>query len=251
MEMRTLLLSDSQLWGLEDPNQDLLCRFLRGVEADELVLVGDIFDVWWGWERAVYSAFVPFLAVVLELRRRGVRVAWVPGNHDFRLGPVLEGDYGVRTVARWSGLAGAERVVAVHGDEADVSVGQRALTAFLRGRVAARAMRWLGPGRGWEISRRLSGHSRAAGGPGLERLLGDQRLLADRLLGTEADLVCVGHSHAPGIESRPQGRLLNLGDWVDHHTFAIVEDDVRLMAWDGLHATEVSGPPRRRVAMRG
>ena len=246
--MRTTLVSDAHLNGLADPNQASLVDFLRRWETDELVLVGDVFDAWWGWSHAVYSAYVPLLGTLWDLRRRGVRVTWVGGNHDFFAGTVIQQDLGIAVAPRWEGRAGAQRVVAIHGDEADVSWGQRALTMLLRGPVAHGVMRILGPGAGWSLSRKLSGHSRAHGGPGLERILDAQRVLADRMLGTDADVLCVGHSHAPGVETRTGGTLVNLGDWLDHRTFAVVEDAVELRHWTGETAIPIDpGGMRRRV----
>jgi UDP-2,3-diacylglucosamine hydrolase len=245
--VRTTLVSDAHLHGLDDPNQALLVDFLRAWETDELVLVGDIFDAWWAWRHTVWAAGVPLLGALWDLRRRGVRVTWVGGNHDWAAGPVLERDLGVVAAERWEGHAGPTRVIAVHGDGAEASAGQRALDAVLRGLPARAAMRIVGPDAAWDLARRLSASSRAYGGPGLERVLEGQRRLADRLLAEGAGVVCVGHSHAPGIEERPGGRLVNLGDWLHHHTFAVVEEDVRLLRWDGSAATPVDGPMARRV----
>src|SRR5690606_5817418 len=52
--MRITLLSDAHLQGLDDPAQQALVGFLDRWETDRFVLCGDIFDVWWGWRRAVY-----------------------------------------------------------------------------------------------------------------------------------------------------------------------------------------------------
>lgn len=247
--MRSTLLSDAHLRGLDDPNQHRLVAFLRAWPTDELVLVGDVFDTWWGWPRAVYAAYVPALAALHELVRGGTRVFWVPGNHDFAVGPVVTGELGVASGDRWARTVGGRRFVAVHGDGADTSLGQRALTRLLRGRAAAFAMRALGPGAGWAVSRRLSHTSRAYGGERLDRLLDAQRAYADTLLGADADVVFVGHSHAPGIEARARGTLVNLGDWVDHHTFAVVDDaGMRLLRWqDGAAVAVPDGPMRRLV----
>jgi predicted phosphodiesterase len=92
----------------------------------------------------------------------------------------------------------------------------------------------------------LSSRSREGGGPGLDRLLDLQRDEADRWLADRADVVCVGHSHAPGVEDRPRGRMVNLGDWLLHRTFALVDDDVHLLHWTDGRAVPVEGGMRRR-----
>jgi UDP-2,3-diacylglucosamine hydrolase len=210
------------------------------------VLAGDVFDAWWGWREVVPAAFVPLLAELWEIRRRGVAVTWVPGNHDFAVGEFVERTLEIPVVPVWRTVSNGRRVVVVHGDRADRSFSQRVVTHVLRGFGGRAAMRVLGPDRGLEVARFLSRSSRTHGGSGQDYILDQQRRLADGWLGGEADIVCVGHSHAPGIEERACGRLVNLGDWVQHHTFGLLEaGDVRLLQWKGSLALPVPPGPMR------
>ena len=243
--MRSTLISDAHLSALDDPNQRVLVDFLRTWQTDEWVLVGDIFDVWWDWRHAAYSAYVPLLSTLWEQRNQGVRICWVPGNHDFRPGPFLE-DLGVIVAPRWIRHLGELRVLAVHGDEMERSLGQRVLNRVLRGRTSRVMMRFLGPDLGWRSSHWLSGTSRRFNGTTPSGLLERQAAWADTVLGSQADVVCMGHSHAPGVEQRDEGMLVNLGDWLAHHTFAVVEDNVRLFHWRDGGAVPVVGRPQRR-----
>jgi UDP-2,3-diacylglucosamine hydrolase len=199
-----------------------------------VVLTGDIFDAWWGWSEVVPAAYVPALSAVWELVRRGTRVTWVRGNHDFHAGQFVNEQMGVAVVDVWRSSFAGRRYAAMHGDSADRSLGQRILTRALRGFGGRALMRALGPDRGLLFARGLSRGSRTHGGTVRETLLNQQRSLADAILGAQADVLFVGHSHAPGIENRPRGQLVNLGDWVEHHTFATIEDGVVcLFRWDG------------------
>src|SRR5690606_8878586 len=99
--MRITLLSDAHLQGLDDPAQQALVGFLDRWETDRFVLCGDIFDVWWGWRRAVYGAYVPLLAALHRAARRGVRLSFVPGNHDFHAGSVLREELAVEVASPW------------------------------------------------------------------------------------------------------------------------------------------------------
>ena len=239
--MRSTLVSDAHLNGLRDPNQWDLIRFLRSWETDEWVFVGDMVDVWWGWRHAVYGAFAPFAVALYELVEQGVGVTWVTGNHDFRPGPFVEQELGVLVAAEWRRMAGEQQIAAIHGDQADMRPQQRLLNFVLRGGIGRMGMRILGPDLGWRASQWLSHSSRIHGGEASQEALDKQACWADSRLETDVDVVCCGHTHTPGITTRPNGQLVNLGDWVQNRTFATVDETgVQLMRWDGETAVVVA-----------
>lgn len=79
---RTLFISDVHL-GARGSQADRLLDFLRSHDADTIYLVGDIVDGWalksyWHWSQS-HNDFVQKL---LRKARKGVKVIYVPGNHD-------------------------------------------------------------------------------------------------------------------------------------------------------------------------
>lgn len=247
--MRTVLLSDAHLRA-DDAHQAGLCAFLDQLEADELVLGGDIFDAWWGWEHAVFSAFVPFLASLDRLVHGGMCIWWIPGNHDAHAGGYLERNLGLRIARQWRRSHGL-RVGAMHGDQFEQGVGQRLLNRLLQGRAARLGTRLLGPDRSWEWGLRLAGRNRARGHDEAahQALLSRQHRWADRVLERSGlDLLCVGHTHAPGVIDLPHGRLVNLGDWLHHRTWVEVEaGELDFYRWDEGQARALQlDAPRRR-----
>jgi UDP-2,3-diacylglucosamine hydrolase len=241
--MSTLLLSDAHLRGVEDPNQRALIGFLEAVPFDRLVVVGDLFDVWWDGRRAVDLQFVPVLGLFERLVRRGVHVTWVSGNHD--RSPAVQA-LGVQVGHAWSAEVAGRRLLAVHGDEgADPRIRDRLARRALGSRWLGVAARVAGPERVARIGGALSGASRDRPAP-LHQVLARQNSLADRLLGATCDVLFVGHSHAPGMVPRRAGTLVNLGDWVGHRTYARVDEDtVRLYHWTGDETPLPAGPPQR------
>jgi UDP-2,3-diacylglucosamine hydrolase len=250
--MRTVLLSDAHLRA-PDAHQDRLVRFVERVEADTLVLVGDVFDVWWGWDHTMYAAYAPIVAALIGARRRGVELVFIGGNHDFRAGGFLREVVGVQEVGWWRGFAGAASVVAAHGEASDAPWSQRAFDRFLHGSTARGLMRVVGPDAAWRIGARFAGMNRRPEGgythDRLPELLAGQARWAEHVLaGAGAQVICVGHTHAPGVVDVAGGRLVNLGDWVDHDTFAVADPDgVSLWCWNGGAPSPVAGPPARRV----
>src|SRR4051812_11740620 len=80
--VRTLFLSDVHL-GTKGCQAEMLLDFMKTVETDTIVLVGDIIDGWrlkagWYWPQLHNDVVQKLLRRV----RKGARIIYVPGNHD-------------------------------------------------------------------------------------------------------------------------------------------------------------------------
>ena len=73
-----------------------LLSFLKEHESEYLFLVGDIVDFWAMGRRGVYwtSAMNTFAQKVLKRARAGVKVIFVPGNHDEALRDYVDSTFG-------------------------------------------------------------------------------------------------------------------------------------------------------------
>ena len=61
-----------------------IVRWLDSIKEDaaELFLVGDVFDFWFEYKRAVPRGFIRFLGKLAELSDLGVKITMFKGNHD-------------------------------------------------------------------------------------------------------------------------------------------------------------------------
>ncbi|MCA9569479.1 MAG: metallophosphoesterase family protein [Myxococcales bacterium] len=230
--MSVVLVSDLHLQGPTDPTQIELLAFLREARFEELVVVGDLFDVWLAPPGRVPRDAAPVVDVLRELG-----ATWLGGNHD--PSPRVPG---LRTARRWR----RDGVLAVHGDDGE-GPAHHAVRALLGSRTVGRVAGGIGVDRVFALGRVASGLRRKAHDEaGQRRALAVQTALVDRWL-LSADTVVVGHTHAPGVMERPGGRLVNLGDWYEHRTFGRLEHGrVRLLHWRDGEEVELDGPPRRR-----
>jgi UDP-2,3-diacylglucosamine pyrophosphatase LpxH len=82
VHVRTAFISDIHL-GSRDCRADLVLDFLRRVHTDQLILIGDIMDVW-SLKRSFYwpQSHSDVLRTILGKTKHGTRVIFVPGNHD-------------------------------------------------------------------------------------------------------------------------------------------------------------------------
>ncbi len=266
---RAVFISDLHL-GARGCQAELLLDFLQHVECETLYLVGDVVDGWrlksgWNWP-AQHDAVVRH---ILALARRGVRVVYVPGNHDefarAFLGVHLAGVV-VTDETVHEGIDG-RRWLVTHGDLYDGVVarakwlaiaGDWAYRALLRANTAwNRARRSLGLGY-WSFAAWLKGKCKEA-----TSFVDDfERTLAAEARERGLDGVICGHIH------RAQSRVIdgiayiNDGDWVESCTAAAETHDGRLevLDWAALRGWSMldrrparptpaaSGPVREPVA---
>ena len=121
LKARTLFLSDIHL-GFRHARARELNEFLAGVEAESIVLVGDIIDALSLARRAYWSAdHTQVLRTLLARQRAGTRLVYIPGNHDASLAmlaQMLQGQFEVHREWVHRSASGA-RTLVLHGDQFD------------------------------------------------------------------------------------------------------------------------------------
>jgi UDP-2,3-diacylglucosamine pyrophosphatase LpxH len=122
--VRTLFLSDTHL-GYRHARARELCEFLAQVEADSIVLVGDIVDALSLARRAFWnSEHTRVVRMLLARQRAGTRLVYIPGNHDASLAVLAQMLQGQIEVHReWvHRTARGARLLVLHGDQFDSMV---------------------------------------------------------------------------------------------------------------------------------
>ena len=237
---RTAFISDIHL-GTKGCQAELLLEFIREVECETLYLVGDIVDGWklrsgWHWPQAHNDV----VQKILRLARKGVKVVYVPGNHDEVVRDFCGVHFGGVIVARDAihEAADGKRYLVTHGDEFDGVVQNARWLAFLgdwsyRGLIALnthfnRVRRMMGLGY-WSLSAYL------------KHKVKDAVAFIDKFEGAMAEearrrgvhgVIC-GHIHHAEMRDIGGVMYLNDGDWVESCT-AIVEDfdgTFRIVNW--------------------
>ena len=227
---RTIFLSDVHL-GTRGCKAELLADFLARNSCDTLYLVGDIVDGWqlkrrWTWSDAQSRVVGEILRKVDE----GVRVVYVPGNHDEFLrdycGRSIAGIEVVREAIHET--AAGLRFLVLHGDQFDGVIGYAKWLAHVGDRAYAVALalndrlhvlrRALGLPY-WSLSAYLKKKVKNA----VEYVSRFEDVVARAAAPRGVDGVICGHIHQ--AQMRQIGPILyfNDGDWVESCT-ALVED---------------------------
>jgi UDP-2,3-diacylglucosamine pyrophosphatase LpxH len=216
--MRLAIVSDAHLHDPTSRRQREFVEFLECIDADALVLLGDIFHAWGGLEGHGPDSVGPTLRAFEAVRDRGIPVTFVPGNHELRAGAVLRETLGWRVRGAHTEDVGGVPVHLAHGDEADVRLGYRVLRRGLRSRVFLGALDTAAPARAQQLLERLAGDGTATARRDPE-LVWLQRAWAHKRLAEGARAVVLGHSHIAGLVDTPDGLIVHTGAWAGLRTW--------------------------------
>jgi UDP-2,3-diacylglucosamine pyrophosphatase LpxH len=227
--VRTLFLSDVHL-GSRGCQAERLLDFLRNYETATLYLVGDIVDGWqlksaWYWPQFHNDVVQKLLRQV----RKGVRLLYIPGNHDEFLRDYYGTHFGGIEVIEDAVhiAADGKRYLVVHGDLFDVVIRHARWLALLGDKAYDFAI-WL--------NTHFNAIRRAIGLPywslsqwaklkvkNAVNFIGEyERTLTQEARRRGVDGVICGHIHHAAIRSDFGLHYINCGDWVESCT-AVVE----------------------------
>ncbi len=209
-----------------------IIRWLDQVAADaeEIYLVGDLFDAWFEYKRAVPKGFVRFLGKLAELSDRGIKINVFTGNHDMWMFSYLEQECGVtmyrNPVEReWNG----KKFIIGHGDGLGPGDhGYKFIKKVFRNPVCQWLYARLHPNFGLWLADYFSrkGYDKKD----VERdYKGDDKeflmlYCREVLQKRHVDYFIFGHRHLPlNREAGPGSRYINLGDWINYNTYAVFD----------------------------
>jgi UDP-2,3-diacylglucosamine hydrolase len=230
-EKPVYVVSDTHLGAVPRETERAFRGFLRHVamEAQSLLINGDLFDFWFEYRSVILREHYRTLAALADVVDAGVKVWFVGGNHDAWAGSFLRDEVGIELL---NGpvelmLAGRRTLVA-HGD--GVGKGDfkyRALKAVIRHPISIGAFRILHPDLGRRIAGAASsteqkadeGDTAAKGRAAYIRAWAEEQLHADAGL----KLVLAGHAHLASIDEVEPGRFyVNSGDWLGDYEYVVL-----------------------------
>jgi UDP-2,3-diacylglucosamine hydrolase len=199
------------------------------VTAEEIHLVGDVFDFWFEYRKAVPRGFVRTLGKLAELCDSGIPVYMYLGNHDMWLFDYLPEEVGVKLidgplVKEFNG----KKFYIAHGDGLGPGDhGYKFLKKVFRNRVCQWLFARLHPNFGIGLAEFFSRKSRLAESIEERQFLGEEKewliIHSKEVSAKEPDIdfFVYGHRHLPmEIDLQSGARCVNLGDWIVHFTFA-------------------------------
>lgn len=212
--------------------EDRVVRWLESIREDaaELYLVGDVFDFWFEYKRAVPRGFIRFLGKLAELADKGVKITMFKGNHDMWMFGYLTQELGVTIISNELTIEREGKKFFIHHGDG-LGPGD-AFYKILKKLFRSKFCQWffarLHPNLGIGIALAWSRRSRIAGMK-KESFLGEQQewlvTYSKEVLQNEYfDYLIFGHRHIPlDIKIGKSSRYINLGEWIDYCSYAVFD----------------------------
>ncbi len=191
-------------------------------DAQEIYLVGDLFDFWFEYKQTAPKGYIRFLAKIAEITDSGIPVHFFTGNHDMWMFDYLPKEIGIcihrnPILKEWNG----KKFFIGHGD--GLGPGDR-FYKFLKFFFNSKFCQWLfariHPNLGMGVGNLWSNKSRNSNIEKGEQFLGDENewlylYSKDVLEKNHYDFFIFGHRHLVlDIDIKEKkSRYINLGEW--------------------------------------
>ncbi|PID30247.1 MAG: hypothetical protein CR982_01430 [Candidatus Cloacimonadota bacterium] len=233
MKNKIFIVSDSHFSlfssKFEIKKQDIFLSFLDKFEKEmnTLILLGDFFDFWYEWYHVIPKYNFHILYRLRRLKDNGVKVIFIPGNHDFNPGCYLQNSIGFEYVGdSYTIESNGIKIFLTHGDGAATNdKGYRFLKKILRSKITNFMFRTFIPADlGIEIAKYVSKNSRKYRGNITGKINTGYIDFAKRRFKEGCDCVILGHIHKPMDLKIGDNRFINSGDWITYFSYITIEN---------------------------
>ncbi len=203
-------------------------------DAQEVFIVGDIFDFWHEYGTVIPKGFVRVQAKIAELCDAGIPVHIFTGNHDLWMFGYFEKELGAKVYYQpiQRELNGKSFFIG-HGDGLGPGDhGYKFIKAVFSNKICQFLFKWLHPDIGSRMAKYFSYESRFGNQQGKreaeEFICEDKEWLVqfcrETLKTKHYDFFVFGHRHLPlDIKLTDQSRYINTGDWLDYFSYAVYD----------------------------
>lgn len=214
-----LFISDLHLQASHPRTAEAFFRFLaeRAVHADQLYLLGDIFEYWAGDDDLADPFHQGVIDALRELAGRGTAIYWMAGNRDFLVGDAFARAAQLTRLAEPQLLRIGDHTIAlVHGDAQCT-----ADTNYMAFRAQVRESAWQQQFLAMPLAQRKAiivglreGSRSAQNAKSYEIMDVTPDAVAELYATSGADVIIHGHTHRPALHQDAAGRRRYvLPDW--------------------------------------
>ena len=241
MKVKTLFISDIHL-GNHKSQAGKLLEVLKDIECENLVIVGDFIDLTSLKKKFYWNAdHSTVIQKVLRASRKGVKVTYILGNHDFYLRGLIKdeniniGDITICDEMYYETSKG-EKIYICHGDQFDGFIRLHPFLyvlgdwAYEFSFKINKAYNWFRKIVGleyWSLSQYLKYKVKNA-----ITFINDFKILSLKKLDeVDCDSIMIGHIHTPAIEKIGEKTYYNTGDFCETCSFLYedLEGEIKLV----------------------
>jgi UDP-2,3-diacylglucosamine hydrolase len=210
-----------------------IVHFLDSIklEAQEVFLVGDMFDFWFEYKTVVPKGFVRLLGKLAELSDAGIALHFFVGNHDMWIRTYFQQELNMKVYFEpaYFEFNGKQFLIG-HGDgQGPGDHSYKFLKKIFRNPICQWAFGIIPPGIGMGLANYLSQRSRNADNVPEEVFLGEENewlivYSKEILQQRSVNYFIFGHRHlAIDFTLNEKSRYINLGDWINGSTYAVFD----------------------------
>ena len=216
-------ISDLHLQASEPATFDLWRRYMQHTQADAIIILGDLFEVWIGDDMVNAPPTPPETlsfelqcAQVLKTASQRLKLYFMHGNRDFLLGSAFAQTCGMALINDPTILQfGGEQWLLSHGDALCLDD-----TQYMKFRADVRTPQWQNEflkqslTERQHVARALRNNSESRKGSGIMDADLDTEATCDWLRATQTPTLIHGHTHRPADHDLKEGlRRVVLSDW--------------------------------------
>lgn len=212
-----------------------ICAWLDSIRdtAEQIYLVGDLFDAWFEYKKVVPKGYTRFLGKLAELTDSGIHIEAFTGNHDLWMRGYFKEELNIPVhhepiVREFNG----KKFFIGHGDGLGPGdKGYKLLKSVLNNKAAQWLYRRLHPDTGVSLAEWFSRL-----GPKHEDGVEDEfkgaegeylvQFCLEKLKEEHFDYFIFGHRHLAIEYDLPENsKYINLGDWIKYNSFAVFKGE--------------------------
>lgn len=243
MELPIYFISDVHLMlnetAEEKHKRKSLYRFLNYVRTTRgtLFFVGDLFDFYFEYPDMIPKAYFDFYNKAFQLKKAGVDLRFIAGNHDFWImdfmkEKIMNQTYFDDTTFSLKG----KNFYITHGDGVlSWDYRYRILKKIIRSPFFIWCFRWIHPTIGYGIARKVSKTEKHPNSPEhvKEKIRNELTKFASTHFEKGFDYMVCGHYHLNEIIDAGKGKLAILGDWQHQPSYAVFDGkELTLHQWE-------------------
>lgn len=212
-----------------------IVAWLDEVKADaaEIFLIGDVFDFWFEYKRAIPKGFVRLQGKIAEITDSGIPVHWFIGNHDMWIFDYIPKELGVKMYkTEIEREFFGKKFMIGHGDGLGPGDrGYKFIKKVFRNKVCQWMFARLHPNFGIGLANFLSRKSRVSTGQADATFYGEDKEMLiqfckSKLTEKHFDYFVFGHRHLPiEFELSPNSKYINIGDWITYFSYAVFDGE--------------------------
>lgn len=218
-----------------------IIRFLDSIKhsAEEIFILGDLFDFWFEYRRVVPRGYVRILGKLAELSDSGIPLHFFVGNHDMWMKNYFQEEMNIPVYHQPQTFhRQGKKLLVGHGDGLGPGDhGYKMVKKVFRNPVSQWLFGVLPPYIGMGVADFFSRKSRAKTGTTDEVFQGEEKewliqYCKSVLKQEHYDYFIFGHRHLPiEFDLNDKSRYLNIGDWIKYFSYLEMQNGIPVLKY--------------------